>query len=73
MQKELSQIAKARSASGMTIGNASKIVGLSYPTYKAREDNPGSFTMNELSSLTKAFNREGNDIFKGWVSSFFDM
>lgn len=73
MATELSQIAKARLASGLTIEDARKSVGMSYMPYKQREDNPALFSLKELHSLSQEFNSDGKRIFKEWVLYFFEL
>lgn len=71
--EELSQIARARLASGLTIEDARKAVGLSYPPYRAREENPELFTVGELAKLSKEMNRDGKKILNEWATSFFGL
>ncbi|WP_072500625.1 hypothetical protein [Olsenella phocaeensis] len=73
MVTELSQIAKARLASGLTIEDARKAIGLSYTPYKLREDNPEMFSLNELKILNGEFNSDGRRIFKEWLLYFFEL
>ncbi|WP_298580053.1 hypothetical protein [uncultured Olegusella sp.] len=71
MVESLSQLAKARLASGLTIEDARKALKMSYPTYKQREDKPELFSFEEMRALSKEFNSDGKRIFKEWVDYFF--
>lgn len=64
-----SRIVKAaRVASGITQEKAASIIGVSTPTYIAREKVPKAFTIDELSRLYESFNDEA----KGIIDSFID-
>lgn len=73
MESRLSQIAKARLASGLTIEDARKAIGMSYPTYKQREDNPKLFSLEELYTLSHELNSDGKRIFDEWLAYFFEL
>jgi hypothetical protein len=73
MDAKLSQISKARLASGLTIEDARKTLGMSYTPYKQREDNPELFSFGEMHSLYEEFNSDGRRIFKEWLLSFFGL
>lgn len=69
----LSKVESARLASGLTIEDARKAVGLSFPPYKEREKNPSLFTIGELSKLSRELNRDGKNILREWMLSFFGL
>lgn len=73
MKKDMSAVTCARLASGMTIEDARSVVGLTYPPYKSREEDPSLFTVGELSRLTHSLNAEGRAIIKKWAISFFGL
>ena len=67
----LTKIESARLASGLTVEDARKIVGLSFTPYRDREKNPSLFTVGELSKLSRELNRDGKTILREWLVSFF--
>lgn len=73
MSDDLSKVASARLASGLTIEDARKAVGLTFGPYKSREDDPGLFTMGELRRLTHEMNEDGKRIIREWVIYFFGL
>ena len=73
MIDNLSQISKARLASGLTVEDARKLIGISYVPYKQRESNPELFSLGELSRLSKEFNQDGKRILGEWIVSFFEL
>lgn len=73
MGANLSQIAKARLASGLTIEDARKVLNMSYTPYKQREDNPEQFSLEQLHDLYEEFNSDGKRIFKEWLLYFFSL
>ena len=73
MAEVLSKVESARLASGLTIQDARKAVGLSFPPYREREKNPELFTVGELSKLSNELNRDGKSILREWLLSFFGL
>ncbi len=61
----------ARTASGLTQENAALILGMSNPTYSAREKLPKAFTIDELEDLFNSFNESGRKIIQDFISEIF--
>lgn len=73
-EKNTSSVKLARVASGKSQSDAASVIGVSLPTYAAREKVPGAFTIEELADLARSFNAQGKAIIRDFVSSiFFDM
>lgn len=61
----------ARVASGMTQANAACLLGVSLPTYIAREKVPMAFTLDEIAQLYDAFTEDGKKIVLDFVHDIF--
>lgn len=72
-QEELSKVAYARLASGLTLDDAATITGMSLDTYREAEDRPLQLTLGELRALCAEFNSDGRRIMVEWFNTFFGL
>lgn len=61
----------ARVASGKSQEKAAAVIGVSLPTYAAREKVPRSFSIEELEDLQKSSSDEGKQIIWEFVREIF--
>ncbi len=66
-----SAVKLARVASGMSQGEAAGVLGISLPTYAAREKVPRSFSIEDLQDLKFAFNEQGKSIICDYIEEIF--
>lgn len=64
-------IRAARTASSLTQEDAAKIIGVSVPTYCAREKLPKSFSVDEIEDLFAAFDGSGKKIVQDFMREIF--
>ena len=64
----MSRVEQARRAAGMTQNEAAAILGVSYPTYLKKEQDPSLFTFAEFNAL----GQEMDDISKGIMMGAID-
>lgn len=70
MKETANAIKLARVASGMSQNEAASVLGVSVPTYAAREKAPASFTVDEIKDLNDSFNEQGKQLVKEFVAGF---
>ena len=71
--KDLSTVACARLASGLTIEDAATVTGLSPNEYSELERRPLQFTLGEMRSLCSELNHDGREILLKWAETFFGL
>ena len=64
-------IKAGRVSSGYTQVQAADIIGVSQPTYAAREQLPKAFTIDELEDLFEVFDADGKRLIQKFVSDIF--
>ena len=69
MDDELSSVAQARLASGLTVDDAVRVTGLSERRYRRQEEHPFEFTLAELRALMCDLNADGRELLKAWLRS----
>lgn len=73
MTDDLSHVAQARLASGLTLDDASRITGVSATEYELLESRPFDLTVGELRALCREFNKDGETIMRKWLDGFFSI
>ena len=73
MKEELNSkaIKAGRVSSGLTQVQAAEIIGVSQPTYAAREQLPKAFTIDELEDLFEAFDVDGKRLIQKFIDNIF--
>lgn len=61
----MSMVEKARRAAGMTQNEAAAILGVSYPTYLKKEQNPSLFTFAEFNALGAEMDDVSREVMMG--------
>lgn len=55
-------VQKAREASGLSLEECASVLFISRDAFAEKDQNPGTFTLNELRALHKAFNADARKI-----------
>lgn len=61
----MSRVEQARRAAGMTQNEAAAILGVSYPTYLKKEQDPSLFTFSEFTALGAEMDEVSREIMMG--------
>lgn len=73
MPDDLSKLALARLASGLTLEDAARATGMSPRDYEQAERRPFGMSVGELRALCSELNKDGSKIMHEWMDDLFRL